>query len=117
MLLQFKFTIGRNEVIKGWEEGILGMQAGGERLLIVPPKLGYGSRKMDGIPANSTLRFGMLLLNISAKIIQLKCMIPAYTQDKMPYLHFNCMVRNTVKTNFKKVPIMDLLKWKDPYIS
>ena len=69
MLLQFKFTIGRNEVIKGWEEGILGMQAGGERLLIVPPKLGYGSRKMDGIPANSTLRFGMLLLNISAKII------------------------------------------------
>lgn len=36
------------------------MQAGGERLLIVPAKLGYGNRKIDGIPAGSTLRFGEL---------------------------------------------------------
>jgi len=34
------------------------MKVGGERLLIVPPSLGYGKRKMDGIPPNSTLRFG-----------------------------------------------------------
>ena len=34
------------------------MKSGGERLLIVPPKLGYGNRKSDGIPPNSTLKFG-----------------------------------------------------------
>jgi hypothetical protein len=34
------------------------MKVGGERLLIIPPSLGYGNRKMDGIPQNSTLRFG-----------------------------------------------------------
>jgi len=34
------------------------MKVGGERLLIIPPSLGYGSRKLDGIPPNSTLRFG-----------------------------------------------------------
>jgi hypothetical protein len=45
-------------VPQGWDEGVAGMKAGGERLLIVPPSLGYGKRKMDGIPPNSTLRFG-----------------------------------------------------------
>jgi hypothetical protein len=44
--------------IKGWDEGVVGMKVGGERLLIVPPSLGYGNRKMADIPANSTLRFG-----------------------------------------------------------
>ncbi len=34
------------------------MKVGGERLLIIPPSLGYGSRKMDSIPPNSTLKFG-----------------------------------------------------------
>lgn len=48
-------------ICKGWDEGIVGMAAGGERLLIVPPKLGYGSQKMSDIPPNSTLRFGALL--------------------------------------------------------
>lgn len=45
-------------MIKGWDEGIAGMKVGGERLLIVPPSLAYGNAKTDGIPANSTLRFG-----------------------------------------------------------
>lgn len=39
------------------------MKVGGERLLVVPPYLGYGSRKNDGIPANSTLKFGKRVLN------------------------------------------------------
>ncbi|OCB86843.1 FKBP-like protein [Sanghuangporus baumii] len=59
-----RFRLGRGEVIKGWDEGIVGMQTGGERLLIIPPNLGYGSRKQDGIPANSTLRFDCKLLAI-----------------------------------------------------
>ncbi|KAI9442201.1 hypothetical protein H4582DRAFT_1927029 [Lactarius indigo] len=54
----FTFRLGAGEVIKGWDEGIAGMKVGGERLLIVPPSLAYGNRKTDGIPPNSTLRFG-----------------------------------------------------------
>ncbi|KAL5507133.1 FPR3 [Sanghuangporus vaninii] len=60
----FRFRLGRGEVIKGWDEGIVGMQTGGERLLIVPPHLGYGSRKQGDIPASSTLRFKCILLAI-----------------------------------------------------
>lgn len=45
------------------------MQSGGERLLIVPSNLGYGSRKIDGIPANSTLRFGVLRILYSREIM------------------------------------------------
>jgi len=60
----FSFKLGAGEVIKGWDEGIAGMQAGGERLLVVPPKLGYGNRKIDGIPAGSTLRFECKLIEI-----------------------------------------------------
>lgn len=42
----------------GWDVGIVGMKAGGERELTVPPPMGYGKRKMSGIPPSSTLKFG-----------------------------------------------------------
>lgn len=45
-------------LLQGWDEGVLGMKVGGERLLVVPPSLGYGKRKMDDIPPSSTLTFG-----------------------------------------------------------
>jgi len=60
----FTFRLGAGEVIKGWDEGVAGMKVGGERLLIIPPTLGYGNKKMDGIPANSTLRFEVKLLGM-----------------------------------------------------
>ncbi|KAF7790416.1 hypothetical protein EIP86_001371 [Pleurotus ostreatoroseus] len=54
----FEFTLGDGDVIKGWDVGILGMRAGTERLLTIPPAMGYGKRAQQGIPANSTLIFG-----------------------------------------------------------
>ncbi len=53
----FTLTIGQHQVIPGWEQGLIGIKAGGERRLIIPPALGYGSAQQQGIPANSTLIF------------------------------------------------------------
>jgi len=60
----FTFHLGKGEVIKGWDEGIVGMQAGGERKLTIPPAMAYGNKSMEGIPKNSTLIFEVKLLEI-----------------------------------------------------
>jgi peptidylprolyl isomerase len=54
--------IGTAAVIKGWEQGLVGMRVGGRRELIIPPSLGYGSQAETGIPANSSLIFVVDLL-------------------------------------------------------
>lgn len=60
----FSFTIGAGEVIKGWDIGVCGMCVGGERRITIPAKLGYGSKSMPGIPANSKLIFDLKMLAI-----------------------------------------------------
>jgi FKBP-type peptidyl-prolyl cis-trans isomerase len=59
----FKFKIGEGRVIKGWEEGIVGMKVGGTRVLTVPPEAAYGQKAVGtAIPPNSTLVFEVKLM-------------------------------------------------------
>jgi len=61
----FEFPLGAGRVIKGWDQGVAGMKVGGQRSLIIPPGLGYGSRGAGGlIPPNAALVFDVELLNV-----------------------------------------------------
>jgi FKBP-type peptidyl-prolyl cis-trans isomerase len=54
----FKFQLGKGSVIKGWDQGLVGIKPGGRRELIIPSKLGYGATgQPPSIPPNATLVF------------------------------------------------------------
>ena len=60
----FSFEVGAGRVIKGWEDGLVGMKVGGQRILVIPPELAYGDNQVGPIPAGSTLVFAIELLSI-----------------------------------------------------
>lgn len=60
----FQCVIGTGRVIKGWDQGLMGMKVGGKRKLWVPAHLAYGERSMGAITPNSDLTFEIELLEV-----------------------------------------------------
>ena len=58
------FKMGSGQVIKGWQIGLQGMRAGGARILVIPPHLGYGWKEVGAIPPNSILLFRVQLIAV-----------------------------------------------------
>ncbi|MGE5361851.1 MAG: FKBP-type peptidyl-prolyl cis-trans isomerase [Bacteroidales bacterium] len=60
----FTFVLGGQQVIAGWDQGLVGMKVGGLRRLIVPPSMAYGSTRVSRIPPDATLVFEVELLDV-----------------------------------------------------
>ena len=60
----FTFTVGEGKVIKGWDDGLIGMKVGGQRILVIPSEMAYGNRRVGPIPPNSPLVFAVELVEI-----------------------------------------------------
>jgi FKBP-type peptidyl-prolyl cis-trans isomerase len=61
----FAFTLGAGQVIKGWDEGLVGLRVGGLRKLVIPSSMAYGGVRTFAIPPYATLLFEVELLDVS----------------------------------------------------
>lgn len=98
----FSFNLGEGEVIKGWDEGFSLIKIGEKATLRIPPELGYGSRAMGSIPANSTLIFEVELLDIQKAVkieqYEIACKKAVTTASGLKYYQ----ITSTSKTSAKK---------------
>ena len=62
--IPYTFTVGTREVIEGWDRGVVGMQEGGRRILVIPASMAYQNREVGPVPPNATLIFALELLSI-----------------------------------------------------
>lgn len=60
----YTFKLGAGAVIKGWEEGVRGMRAGGKRTLLVPASLGFGKEGLGPVPTGASLVFDIELISV-----------------------------------------------------
>ena len=60
----FAFALGAGQVIAGWDQGLVGMNVGGLRRLIIPPSLAYGASRSGKIPPNAALLFDISLTSV-----------------------------------------------------
>jgi len=61
----FTFKVGAQKVIAGWDEGVVGMKVGGQRILVIPASMAYGDKGSGPIPGGATLVFAVELLSIN----------------------------------------------------
>lgn len=62
----FEFTLGVGQVIRGFDQGILGMKVGEKKRIVISPEDGYGNKEVGSIPPNSTLIFDVELLGVAS---------------------------------------------------
>jgi FKBP-type peptidyl-prolyl cis-trans isomerase FkpA len=81
----FDFTLGKGEVIKGWDQGVAGMKVGGKRRLVIPEALGYGETgSPPSIPEKAGLKFEVELLDVNPTSPLPSAKEPAPTPDLDP---------------------------------